>query len=260
MRAAYVARVQRIREEIAAGEVYQVNLCRVLSAPLPGRPDLRPLGAALARGNPAPYAAVVHLPDQDVSIACASPERFLGRDGDVVTSDPIKGTAQTADGLLPKDHAENVMIVDLVRNDLSRVAEVGTVDVPRLCEIEQHPGAGPPRVSRRSATAERGRLGRPARRDVPAGVGDRGRRSPQRCGSSTSSSRCRVASTAVPWAGSTPIAGRPASLSRSARSGRRGARLHFGTGAGITWGSDPAREWEETELKAARLRSRWPHR
>jgi para-aminobenzoate synthetase component 1 len=139
-RGAFCDGVRAIREAIAAGDVYQVNLCRVLSAPLPRGADVAALGAALASGNPAPYSAVVRLPDQGVHIASASPERFLWRDGDVVESQPIKGTAATPTGFLAKDRAENVMIVDLVRNDLGRVCEWGSVEVPGLCEVEPHPG------------------------------------------------------------------------------------------------------------------------
>ena len=69
-------------------------------------------------------------PSHGIAVASASPERFLRRDGDVVRSSPIKGTAATADGFLAKDRAENVMIVDLVRNDLGRVCEWGSVTVP----------------------------------------------------------------------------------------------------------------------------------
>jgi para-aminobenzoate synthetase component 1 len=139
-RTAFCAGVDAIRAAIAAGDVYQVNLTRRLSAPLGPDADVAALGAALGRGNPAPYAAVVRLPAAGCHVASASPERFLRRDGDTVWSSPIKGTAATADQFLPKDRAENVMIVDLVRNDLGRVCEWGTVDVPALCAVEQHPG------------------------------------------------------------------------------------------------------------------------
>ncbi len=121
------------------GDVYQVNLCRLLTVPgLP--PDLRSLGAALARGNPAPYAAAVSLPGAGVHVASASPELFLSRDGDRVASGPIKGTGRTVADLGAKDRAENVMIVDLVRNDLARVCEPGSVEVPSLLRVEPHPG------------------------------------------------------------------------------------------------------------------------
>ncbi|MFM7069091.1 MAG: chorismate-binding protein, partial [Actinomycetes bacterium] len=138
----FVAGVESIRADIAAGDVYQVNLTRRLRARL--RPDadndVAALGAALARGNPAPYSAVVRIPSIGVELASASPERFLSRDRNVVRSSPIKGTAADADHFLPKDRAENVMIVDLVRNDLGRVCEWGSVQVPDLMAVEEHPG------------------------------------------------------------------------------------------------------------------------
>src|SRR5690606_30953539 len=125
---------------IAAGTVYQVNLCRVLSQPVATWPDLAGLAAVLERGNPAPYAGLINAPSAGVGVVCASPELYLGIDGRDIRSGPIKGTAATADGLLPKDFAENVMIVDLVRNDLSHVCEPGTVEVEALCALEEHPG------------------------------------------------------------------------------------------------------------------------
>ena len=98
------------------------------------------LGARLAAGNPAPYAATIDLPEAGLEVACASPEAYLVRRGDRVTSRPIKGTARTADALLAKDYAENVMIVDLVRHDLGHVSRPGTVEVDHLCRVEEHPG------------------------------------------------------------------------------------------------------------------------
>src|SRR5690606_41145661 len=115
-------------------------LTRVLRAPLPDGAEVAALGAALAQGNPAPFSAVVRLPDHGVHVASASPERFLERQGDRIWSSPIKGTAATPDGFLAKDRAENVMIVDLVRNDLGRVCDWGSIHVPALCEVEPHPG------------------------------------------------------------------------------------------------------------------------
>src|SRR5207237_2720313 len=113
---------------------------RVLSAPVAAGADVAALGAALAEGNPAPFSAVVRLPAEDIHVASASPERFVRRDGDVVMSQPIKGTAATIDSFLAKDYAENVMIVDLVRNDLGRACEFGSVEVAALCAVEPHPG------------------------------------------------------------------------------------------------------------------------
>src|SRR3546814_1515372 len=107
--------VRSIRSSIAAGDVYQVNLTRRLTAPMPPGGDIAALGAALAEGNPAPYSAVVRLPSVDCHVASASPERFLWRDGDLVASAPIKGTAPDPSGLTAKDRAENVMIVEIGR-------------------------------------------------------------------------------------------------------------------------------------------------
>jgi para-aminobenzoate synthetase component 1 len=250
--AAYVHRVQQVRDAIAAGDVYQVNLCRVLSAPLPGRADLRPLGAALAAGNPAPYAAVIHLPDQDISIACASPERFLAREGDVVSCDPIKGTAATASSLLPKDYAENVMIVDLMRNDLSRVAVVGSVTVPRLCEVEEHPGLVH-LVSRVQARLRPGG-GWSELIDAafpPGSVTGAPKSAALRMIDELEPVPRGVYCGAVGWVDADRQRGVLAVAIRTFWS--EGGRLLFGTGAGITWSSDPVAEWAETELKAARL-------
>ena len=255
----FMASVSTIRDEIAAGDVYQVNLTRRLSAPLPTAPegrstDIAALGAALAVGNPAPYSAVVRLPGHGIAVASASPERFLLREGDVVRSSPIKGTAATADGFLVKDRAENVMIVDLVRNDLGRVCEWGSVGVPDLLQVEPHPGlhhlvstvegrlrpgvgwadvvdatfppgsvTGAPKLA---ALASIDRL-----EPVPRGV---------YCG-------------AIGWVDADRCVG---DLNVAIRTfWIEDGMLHFGTGGGITYGSDPAGEWAETELKAQRLLS-----
>jgi len=251
-REAFSKGVDAIREAIALGDVYQVNLCRRLSAPLPEGFDVVALGAALARSNPAPHAATLRLDSAGVAVASASPELFLRRRGDVVESRPIKGTAAHGGDFLPKDRAENVMIVDLMRNDLGRVCQFGTVTVPDLCREELHPG-----LSHLVSTV-RGRLrpgvgwaellaatfppgsvtGAPKlaaldviRRlePVPRGV---------YCG-------------AIGWVDTDAVAGE---LNVAIRTlWVEDGRLHLGTGGGITWDSTPAGEWEETELKARRL-------
>ena len=108
---------------------------------------------------PAPYAGVVVLPG--VEVVCASPELFLSRDGDLVTTGPIKGTAPTAEQLLPKDVDENVMIVDLARNDLSIACSPGTVEVSGPARGRAPPRPGPPGVPGP----------RPAARPTSAGAG-----------------------------------------------------------------------------------------
>jgi para-aminobenzoate synthetase component I len=252
--AAFCRGVEAIRGSIAAGDVYQVNLTRRLSAPLLDDvvPDVAALGATLGAGNPAPYAAVVRVPSAWCHVASASPERFLHRDGRQVTSSPIKGTAAEPSGFLAKDRAENVMIVDLVRNDLGRVCEWGSVAVPALCAVERHPGlvhlvstvTGQlrPDVSWAeliAATFPPGSVtGAPKLaalevidrlEPVPRGV---------YCG-------------AVGWVdadrqqGDLNVAIRTFWVEHD--------QLHLGTGGGITWDSTPEGEWAETELKAHRL-------
>ncbi|MCZ7631683.1 MAG: anthranilate synthase component I family protein [Microthrixaceae bacterium] len=255
-----------IRSEIAAGEVYQVNLTRRLRAPLdrPGRPrqrfdthagsDIAALGAALAQGNPAPYSAVVRIPAAGIAVASASPELFLARDGNRVRSSPIKGTAATPEGFLDKDRAENVMIVDLVRNDLGRVCEWGSVIVPTLFGVEAHPGLfhlvstvegtlrpGHGWAESIDATFPPGSVtGAPKlaalesiHRHEPE---DRG----LYCG-------------AIGWVDADRTAG---ALNVAIRTfWITDDELNFGTGGAITWDSDPGGEWAETELKASNLLS-----
>jgi para-aminobenzoate synthetase len=143
--AAYLELIARCQEAIAAGETYEVCLTNALSTedvPDPWRTYRR-----LRRINPAPYAAYLRFPQ--VSVLSASPERYLrvGEDG-AVEAKPIKGTAprgRTVEEDLAireelrsseKDRAENLMIVDLLRNDLGAVCEVGSVHVPVLFGVE----------------------------------------------------------------------------------------------------------------------------
>lgn len=251
-RYAYEAGVRDIRSRISAGEVYQVNLCRILSAPLAEDDDPAGLAACLAVGNPAPYAATIDLPDHGVRVVSASPELYLSRDGDRIASGPIKGTARTEADLLPKDTAENVMIVDLVRNDLSRVALPGSVEVPALCALEKHPGLVH-LVSTVTARLVPGvtwpRL--LAATFPPGSVTGAPKLSALRMIERLEPSARGPYCGAVGWVDSR--SGR-AVLAVGIRTFWMGAgRLRFGTGAGITWGSDPAGEWRETELKAERL-------
>ncbi len=145
--AGYCAAVQSCREHILAGDVFEVCLTHQLQAPLPDRPwDLYRRLRAI---NPAPFASWLQFPG--FQVVSASPERFLRLDADgLAQSRPIKGTRPR--GATPeqdsrlrrqlatseKDRAENLMIVDLVRNDLGRVARIGTVEVPELLAVEDY--------------------------------------------------------------------------------------------------------------------------
>ncbi|MFC9679206.1 chorismate-binding protein [Streptomyces sp. NPDC056948] len=258
-RAAYMAGVRRIREHIAAGDVYQANLCRVLSAPLPdpAAADIDALTLLLACGNPAPYGGTVRLPAHGVEVATASPELFLRRTGRTVESGPIKGTGRTVDDLLPKDHAENVMIVDLVRNDLGRVCATGSVTVPALCAVERHPGLVHLVSTVRGELAEGAGWAELLAGTFPPGsVTGAPKSSALRIIDALETAPRGPYCGAIGWVDADRGTGELAVGIRTFwidRAGPAGPVLCFGTGAGITWGSDPGREWDETELKAARL-------
>lgn len=255
-RAAYLGAVEAIRGRIAAGEVYQANLCRRLSAPLrdPGGADVHALAAALDRGNPAPYAGALRLPGHDVHVASASPELFLRRREGVVESGPIKGTGRVAADLQAKDRAENVMIVDLVRNDLGRVCVPGSVTVPALCVVERHPGLVHLVSTVRGGLAPG--VGWPALLAAtfpPGSVTGAPKIAALRIIADYEPVPRGPYCGALGWVDADA---RTAELAVGIRSfWIRDGDLCFGTGAGITWGSDPAAEWDETELKASRLLS-----
>jgi len=251
-RDAFFRGVHAVREAIRNGDVYQVNLCRRLSTAVPDGFDVLGLHAALGRDNPAPHAAAVRITSAGVAIASASPELFLRRRGNVVETRPIKGTAAPGAPFLAKDRAENVMIVDLMRNDLGRVCTYGSVEVRDLCREERHPGLT------HLVSTVRGRL-RP-------GVGWSGLLAATfPPGSVTGAPKLAAVDLirqlepvargvycgAVGWVdtdtgdGDLNVAIRTFWVSDG--------RLHLGTGGGITWDSTPEGEWAETELKARRL-------
>ena len=144
-RATYLADIGQCLEWIGEGQTYQVCLTNQLSCTV--RVDPLDLYCTLRQLNPAPYAAFIRWPGG--AVLSASPERFLSVDaGGRVETKPIKGTIRrdpdpAVDAALAetlrtseKDRAENLMIVDLLRNDLSRVCQIGSVEVPALMAIE----------------------------------------------------------------------------------------------------------------------------
>jgi para-aminobenzoate synthetase component 1 len=142
----YLTRFERVQAYIRAGDCYQINLAQRFSAPYQG--DLWQAYQQLRLATPTPYAG--YLAWGDSAILSLSPERFLGCVDGRVETRPIKGTRPRgtnkredqalADSLLQstKDRAENVMIVDLLRNDLGRVCRTGSVQVPQLCGLESY--------------------------------------------------------------------------------------------------------------------------
>ena len=169
-RVEYLAKVEEIKEFIRKGETYQTNLTQQFRARLPENLTPKQIFYDLRKDNPAPFAAF--LKRNDDFVISASPERFFRvesreskveseenlnnsrfstLDSRLISTSPIKGTrprGKTAEEDLKlknellnsaKDRAENVMIVDLLRNDLGRVCEFGSVAVEKLCDLEEHP-------------------------------------------------------------------------------------------------------------------------
>ena len=251
-----------VLELLGAGECYQVNLTRRLTCDRP----LDPVGLyqALVDRHPAPHSALLRLElaGEQLAVVSASPELFLRRRGVDVETRPIKGTAASASRLREsaKDHAENVMIVDLARNDLGRVCRPGTISVPELCVVEAHPGL------HHLVSTVRGQL----RADVGLGALVRATFPPA---SVTGAPKPRVLQAiedlepvrrgvycgAIGWidtahdAAELAVAIRTFTISGSGTGRAASGRTHLGVGGGIVADSQPGAEWEETELKAARL-------
>lgn len=239
--------VQQIRTEIAEGNVYQVNACRRLT--LESELSLRNVFSNIRTSNPAPFAS--YLKFDEIEIASASPELFLQRNGNAIKTSPIKGTKKSSTASFgTKDRAENVMIVDLMRNDLGQICIPGSIAVPDLLRDEEHPGLNH-LVS--DVTGQlRPEINWPEIFDalLPAG---------SISGAPKSAARKIIAKNedlvrgpycgVVGW-----VHGDQALLSVAIRIfWRKANQINFGTGAGITWGSDPQQEWEETQLKAEKL-------
>jgi para-aminobenzoate synthetase component 1 len=149
----YVIAVRRIKEHIAAGDIYQANLTQQICVPLNASLSPESVFLKLRSTHPASFAAFIRR--RDDTVISASPERFLRVEVEgksrAVEAWPIKGTrprgsdneedARLRAELMrsEKDRAENIMIVDLLRNDLGRVCHYGTVTVPELFKIQEHP-------------------------------------------------------------------------------------------------------------------------
>jgi para-aminobenzoate synthetase component 1 len=256
--------VAAVREAIARGEIYQANLTRRLEAPYRGDPW--PVFRRLRTGDPALFAGYLDLGPSPATgarraLLSASPEPFLAVDaGRTVTTDPIKGTrrrgrTQAEDRALlrellasRKDQAENVMIVDVLRNDLGRVCEPGSVRVPRLLRPERTA------TVQHLVTTVSGRLaeGRDAFDLLAAAFPG---------GSITGAPKIRAMEIVEglepvrrgPYCGSMLWLGPDGRLGSSILIRTfvaDGERLTLHVGGGITWRSDAGDEWDETVAKA----------
>jgi para-aminobenzoate synthetase component I len=247
-RETYISYVRAIQEDISNGWVYQVNACRVLSASISNDFSLSGLFASILQNNPAPYATYMRIPGTE--IASASPELFLRRRGKVLTSSPIKGTRPTGGPEFgSKDNAENVMIVDLIRNDLGQICKDGSIDVPRLLAVERHPGIDH-LVSDVTGELKDNLSWHEIIQPLlpPGSVSGAPKSSAVKIIAEYEKNR-GIYCGALGW-----IEGDACELAVAIRTfWKEDDVLKFGTGAGITWASDAAAEWEETKLKAERL-------
>ncbi|MGZ4389460.1 MAG: chorismate-binding protein [Gaiellaceae bacterium] len=243
----YAAAVDAVRAAIAEGDVYQVNLVQHLCAPFDGDPaGLARALAPLRPLEPEPLAG------EGWAIVSASPELLLQRRGRLVRTSPIKGTRPAGVPIeSAKDDAEHVMIVDLERNDLSRVCAAGTVRWPQLLEERQLAG-----VAHLVATVE-GELREDVRlTELLAAVLPGG-----------SVTGCPKIAALDVIAALEPV-GRGASMGALGRIHSNGdvdlaltirtfavaeGQLHLWVGGGIVWDSDPAGEVEESWVKARPL-------
>jgi para-aminobenzoate synthetase component 1 len=263
-RQAYEAGVQAVRREIEVGEIYQANLTRRLETTFRGDPW--PLYRRLRTGDPALFAAYLDLGASPTNgagraIVSASPEPFLAvtADGRVAT-DPIKGTRprgrdrdedrRLARELLTsaKDRAENVMIVDVLRNDLGRVCVPGSVRVPRLCRLERTAAV------QHLVSTVTGRLRQGVDSFDVLTAAFPG-------GSITGAPKIRAMEVIEglepvrrgPYTGTAGWIGPDGAMQTSILIRTfvaDGERLSLHVGGGITWRSDPREEWDETVAKA----------
>ncbi len=253
-RPAFEAGVRAIVGLIENGDCYQVNLTRRLTWDQPV--DAAALHRALVRVNPSPRATLLELPGPQggLGIVSASPECFLRWRGRLVETRPIKGTGTDAASLRAsaKDRAENVMIVDLARNDLGRVCERGSVEVTDLLGVEPHPGlvhlASTVRGRRREGTG----VGDLVRATFPpASVTGAPKPRVLQAIEDLEPVRRGVYCGAIGWLdtardqGDLSVAIRTFTVTTDA--------TMLGVGGGIVADSEPAAEWAETDLKAARL-------
>ncbi|GEL24767.1 hypothetical protein PSU4_37210 [Pseudonocardia sulfidoxydans NBRC 16205] len=263
-RAEHVAVVEHCVQAIRRGEIYQANIATRLDLQLHGSP-----ADAWARlGETLGPARAGFVADPRCTAVGASPEVFLhrdgaGRTGRTVRTEPIKGTRprtgsasdereRAALAASAKDAAENVMIVDLMRNDLSRVCATGTVTVPRLLAVEPHPGVW--------------HLVSEVRGELAPGVGDGellAAAFPP--GSVTGAPKIRAVEIieerepvarglftgAMGYA--SPLAGLELAVTIRTLEVLPGGRTHLGVGGGVTVDSSPAEEWRECLTKAAPL-------
>lgn len=262
--AAHALALARIRDHLAQGETYQVNFTYRLRAPFCGDPWT--LFLRLASLQPSPHVAFVDT--GPFAVCCASPEMFFRRDGSEVLSRPMKGTAprgrwcaedeRLRRGLAEseKDRAENVMIVDMVRNDLGRVCRPGSVHVPELFRVERYPTLW------QMTSLVRGRSDEPTARVMAALFPAASITGAPKVRTMHLIDELEISPRRI-YTGTIGVMtpGRRARFNVAIRTvlvHRAAGTAEYGVGGGIVWDSDPAAEYRETRVKARVLRSEGP--
>ena len=258
----YLEKIAILREHIRNGDCYEINFCTEAFSKIEGL-DTAAVFNQLNKRSPAPFSAFYGMNDQ--YLMCASPERYLRKSGDKIISQPIKGTARRSVNLQEdeqlkaglqqseKERAENVMIVDLVRNDLARSCEKGSIQVDELFGIYTFPQVHQ-MISTVSGTLQPGRPFTDAiKYSFPMG-------------SMTGAPKIKVmelieqyeASGRELFAGSVGYIDPSGDFDfnvviRSLFYNARTSYLSYQTGGAITWDSDAQGEWDEMRLKAAAM-------
>lgn len=253
--AAHAAAVEDIRGCIARGETYQVNLTHRLRAAAPD--DAFALFATMANAQRGRHMAWVDT--GGIVLASASPELFFALDGTTIVSRPMKGTAPRgpdADSdrrraarlaASAKNRAENLMIVDMVRNDLGRVAIPGSVRVPRLYDVERYPTVW--QMTSTVAAATRAPLPEIFRALFPAAsITGAPKVQATRIIARLEDSPRGVYTGCIGWTGPDRRAEFNVAI-RTVRIDRAARRAEYGTGGGIVWDSSPESELAECRTK-----------
>ncbi|UCC50347.1 MAG: aminodeoxychorismate synthase component I, partial [Anaerolineaceae bacterium] len=261
---AYFAAVEQIKNHIVDADTYQVNFTMRMRTQFAGDPWA--LFCELSQAQQAAHTAFLDL--GRYAICSASPELFFRLEGDLLTARPMKGTARRGLTLAEdkaqiarlrsstKDRAENVMIVDMIRNDFGRVAQIGTVQVPQLFTVERYPTL----LQMTSTVKARSTASLP---DIMAAMFP--------CASITGAPKVRtmqIIKSLEPeprgiYTGTIGYFGpeRRASFNVAIRTvviDRDTGQADYGVGSGIVWDSKAAEEYAECRLKTRVLVQRWP--
>lgn len=260
----YYGAINKIRKYILDGDTYQVNFTLRLNAEFDGDPEAL-FSQMIEKQNP-PYGAFLDIGDW--IICSSSPELFFSMDGETIESRPMKGTAprgltyeqdlNQAEWLhdSPKNRAENVMIVDMVRNDLGRIAETGSVEVTKLYHVEKYPTLWQMTSTVRSQTrAEIPEIFQAL--FPPASITGAPKPRTMQIIKEMEQSPRQIYTGAIGYI----LPGKKAQFNVAIRTvliDKKAGKAEYGVGGGIVWDSTPEGEWQECQTKAQVLFSPEP--